>query len=67
MDDHKKSWGPAEHALTGAGVGAAGAGQSIALIGVSAGLALLPLSLVVGAVAGLAWWAIKAVASDNDQ
>jgi hypothetical protein len=66
MDEHKKSWGPAEHLLTGAGVGAAGAGQSIALIGASAGLALLPLSLVVGAVAGLAWWAIKAVVRDSD-
>jgi hypothetical protein len=40
MDEHKKSWGAAEHALTGASVGAAGAGQSIALIGLSTGLAM---------------------------
>jgi hypothetical protein len=55
MDEHKKSWGAAEHALTGASVGAAGAGQSIALIGSSTGLAMLPLSIVVGVVGGLAW------------
>ena len=66
MDEHKKSWGAAEHALTGASVGAAEAGQSIALIGLSTGLAMLPLSIVVGVVGGLAWWAIKAVVRDSD-
>jgi hypothetical protein len=56
--------GPGGHALTGAGVGAAGAGSSIGLIGLSAGIAALPVSLVVGAVGGLIWWAAKKLGED---
>ena len=68
MDEHQKEkpWGAAEHALAGAGVGAAGVGNSIALIGVSTGLAVLPLSVFVGVVGGLAWWAIKAMVRNTD-
>jgi len=62
----EKPWGPTEHALVGAGVGAAGVGNSIALIGVSTGLAVLPVSIAVGVVGGLAWWAIKTVARNSD-
>jgi hypothetical protein len=51
--------GPGGYALTGAGVGAAGAGSSVGLIGLSAGLATLPVTLVVGAIGGLIWWAAK--------
>ena len=57
MNDHKEKWGATEHAILGAGVGVAGVGNSIALIGLSTGLAVLPLSIVVGAVGGLLWWA----------
>jgi hypothetical protein len=56
--------GPGGYALTGAGVGAAGAGSSIGLIGLSAGVAALPVSLVVGAVGGLIWWATKKLGED---
>jgi len=65
-NETEKPWGAKEYALTGAGVGAAGVGNSIALIGVSTGLAVLPLSIFVGVVGGLAWWAIKAVVRDGD-
>ncbi len=57
--ENDKKWGATEHALVGAGVGAAGIGNSIGLIGLSAGLAALPVSIVVGAVGGLVWWAAK--------
>jgi hypothetical protein len=51
--------GPAGHALTGAGVGAAGVGSSVGLLGLSAAVATLPISLVLGAIGGLIWWAAK--------
>jgi hypothetical protein len=62
MDNYEEKpeeWGAAEHAAVGAGVGAAGVGNSIALIGLSTGLAALPISIVIGAVGGLAWWAAR--------
>ncbi len=60
MDEQREEkWGAKEHALVGAGVGAAGVGNSIGLIGLSAGLAALPVSIVVGAVGGLVWWAAR--------
>lgn len=65
MDEHQEEkWGAKEHALVGAGVGAAGVGNSIGLIGLSTGLAVLPISIVVGAIGGLAWWAVKKIAED---
>ena len=64
MDQQEKPWGPGEYALVGAGVGAAGVGNSVALIGLSAGLAALPFSILIGIVGGLAWWAVKTVVSD---
>jgi hypothetical protein len=65
MDDHREEkWGAKEHALVGAGVGAAGVGNSIGLIGLSAGLAVLPLSIFVGVVGGLVWWGVKKIAED---
>jgi len=60
----EKPWGPVEYGLTGAGIGAAGVGSSIGLIGLSTGLAALPVSVVVGVVGGLAWWAVKTIASE---
>lgn len=64
MDEQEKDkeWGATEHAILGAGVGAAGVGNSIGLIGLSAGLAALPVSIVVGAVGGLVWWAARKMA-----
>jgi len=59
-----KPWGPLEHALTGAGVGAAGVGNSAAIIGASTAVAVLPVAIAVGVVGGLAWWAAKKIASD---
>lgn len=56
-----KEWGATEHAIVGAGVGAAGVGNSIGLIGLSTGLAVLPISIVVGALGGLVWWAAKKI------
>jgi hypothetical protein len=58
-EQQEEKWGAKEHALVGAGVGAAGVGNSIGLIGLSAGLAALPISIVVGALGGLAWWTAK--------
>lgn len=56
MEKHQEEqWGPAQHAAMGAGVGAAGVAQSVAMIGL-AGLAVLPVFVVVGALGGLAWW-----------
>ena len=63
MDEERdEKWGAAEHALVGAGVGAAGVGESIGLIGLSAGLTVLPISIVAGAIGGLLWWAVKKAA-----
>jgi len=46
MDEPKeKPSGPAEHALVGAGVGAAGVGNSMALIGVSTAFAALAVPI----------------------
>ena len=60
MDNHEdKEWGAREHAIVGAGIGAAGVGNSIGLIGISAGLAALPVSIVAGAIGGLLWWAVR--------
>jgi hypothetical protein len=56
--DNKEKPDPAEHIAVGAGVGAAGAAQSIAIAGLSAA-PLLPVFLVIGAVGGLAWWGVK--------
>jgi hypothetical protein len=65
MDEqHEEKWGATEHALVGAGVGAAGIGNSIGLIGLSAGIAALPVSLVVGAIGGLVWWATKKITEE---
>ena len=67
MNNHEEKhpqeeWGAAEHALVGAGVGAAGVGNSVALIGLSAGLAALPVSIVIGVAGGLVWWGVRAIA-----
>jgi hypothetical protein len=67
MNNHEEKhpqeeWGAMEHALTGAGVGAAGIGNSVALIGLSAGLAALPVSIVIGVAGGLVWWGVRALA-----
>ena len=59
--NHKDEWGAAEHAAVGAGVGAAGVAQSVALIGLS-GFAALPVFIVLGAVGGLAWWGVRKIA-----
>jgi len=63
--EQEEKWGAKEHALVGAGVGAAGVGNSIGLIGLSAGLAVLPISIVVGAIGGLAWWAVKSIGKES--
>ncbi len=64
MDKQKedKDWGATEHVAVGAGVGAAGVGSSIGLIGFSAGIAVFPVSIVAGAIGGLVWWAAKKAA-----
>ena len=69
MQDRKdkqqeEEWGAAEHALIGGLVGGAGVGNSVALIGLSTGLAVLPISIVIGVVGGLAWWGIKTIAKE---
>jgi hypothetical protein len=63
MEKHQKDTEPGvtEHAVVGAGVGAAGAGTSIALIGLTA-LPLLPVFIVIGAAGGLAWWGARTAA-----
>ena len=58
--NHKEEWGATEHAAVGAGVGAAGVAQSIAVIGLAA-LPVLPVFIVIGALGGLAWWGVKKV------
>ena len=64
MDDQEKDkeWGATEHAIVGAAVGGAGIGNSIGLIGLSAGLAAFPVSIVMGAIGGLLWWGAKKIA-----
>jgi len=64
MDNQEKDekLSATEHALIGGAVGAAGVGESIGLIGLSAGLAVLPVSIVAGAIGGLLWWAVKKAA-----
>ena len=63
MDDQEKDkkWGAAEHVAVGAAIGGAGVGNSIGLIGLSAGLAALPVCLVMGALGGLVWWGAKKI------
>lgn len=61
-EEREEKSGFAEHVLIGAAVGGAGVGNSIGLIGLSAGLAALPVCLVMGALGGLAWWAVKKAA-----
>ena len=61
----EEKWGVSEHVLTGAGVGAAGVGSSAGLIGLSLSVAALPISIVIGAVGGLAWWGIKKLTEDD--
>jgi hypothetical protein len=61
MDDQQDKSGPAEHALVGAGLGAAGVAQSAVFVGVSA-VAALPAFIVLGALGGLAWWGAKKLA-----
>jgi hypothetical protein len=60
-EEREEKWGASEHAVVGAGVTAAGVGSSIGLIGLSAGIAVLPASIVVGAIGGLVWWAAKKI------
>lgn len=61
-DKHQEEkWGAAEHALIGGLVGGAGVGNSIGLIGLSTGLAVLPISIVMGVVGGLVWWAVRPI------
>jgi hypothetical protein len=40
-------------------------GTSAGLIGLTASIAALPISLVIGAVGGLAWWGIKKLTEDD--
>ena len=64
MDNQQeeKEWGAAEHVAVGAAIGGAGVGNSIGLIGLSTGLAALPVCLVMGALGGLVWWGAKKIA-----
>ena len=61
MPNHEpeSKMGPSGYALTGAGVGAAGAGSVVSLMGLAAGVAVLPLSVAVGGIGGLLWWAVQ--------
>jgi hypothetical protein len=61
--NHKEDWSATEHAAIGAGVGAAGVAQTVALIGLAA-LPVLPVFIVIGAVGGLAWWGIQKISED---
>ena len=61
----EEEWGAAEHALVGAGVGLAGVGNSIGLIGLATGLAALPISIVIGVVGGLVWWGVRTIAKKS--
>ena len=60
-----EKWGASEHILTGAGVGAAGVGTSAGLIGLTASIAALPISIVIGAIGGLAWWGVRKLTEDD--
>lgn len=62
MNKQQEEWGAAEHALIGGLVGGAGVGNSIGLIGLSTGLAVLPIALVMGVAGGLVWWAVRKAA-----
>jgi hypothetical protein len=62
--NHKEDWGATEHAAIGAGVGAAGVAQSVALIGLAA-LPVLPVFIVVGALGGLAWWGVRKISEKS--
>lgn len=51
---------PSEYAAVGAGVGLAGAANTIALVGLTAGtIAALPIAALAGAIGGLVWWAAR--------
>jgi hypothetical protein len=63
--EQDEKWGASEHVIVGAGVGAAGVGSSAGLIGLSLSVAVLPLSIVIGAVGGLAWWGIRKLTEDD--
>jgi hypothetical protein len=64
MNEQDEKWGATEHLLAGAGVGAAGVTNSIAFIGLSTGLTLLPLGIVVGLVGKLVWWGVTKIVED---
>ncbi len=61
----EEEWSAAEHALVGGLVGGAGVGNSIGLIGLSTGLAVLPMSIVMGVAGGLIWWAVRKAAGKS--
>lgn len=61
MENSEEKSGPGEHALIGAGIGAAGVAQTVAIVGTAA-LPVLPVFLVIGAIGGLAWWGVKKLA-----
>lgn len=64
MDKQQEKWGAAEHALIGGLVGGAGVGNSIGLIGLSTGLAVMPIALAMGVAGGLVWWAVRKAAKE---
>jgi len=53
----------AQYVLIGAGLCGAGAAQSVAIVGLWV-LPVLPVFIVLGALAGLAWWGIRKIAED---
>ena len=55
----------ADYALIGAGVGAAGVGNSAGLIGLATTLSLMPVCAVAGAILGLLLWGIKSLADKS--
>jgi hypothetical protein len=62
MERDEEKWGPKAYAVVGMGVGLAGLGESTGFIGLSTTLALVPASIVVGAIGGLVWWGLKSLA-----
>lgn len=52
-------WGPKEHFAVGAGVGAAGAGQTLVILGIAAGAPVAGVVIALGGLVGLALWGIK--------
>ncbi len=56
-----EKWSAKDFAFIGALVGGAGVGNSAGLIGLAATASLMPVCLVVGAVAGLAFWGVKRI------